>query len=198
MVFTEVYVIYGFPVTTEQLTKWGFSFDEDLNLKAPDGWKGGYAEYRICSFPLSNKALKLYRFVCCSPSAEEKWIIGVRLHRHYRRPKRCEECPGPHSVCDRCLGETNAGFINTALIFQEPVWYPIEQCCFNCHGFIPGGVEKCEVCWQQSNPQRNVPGHIKSSMVKVLNGIRYLKDDLEIVKSELGVYLMLNDCTWCS
>lgn len=198
MVHSQIEVIYGVYVTTKELTKWGFTFDEDGNVFLDDMYCEGIGTRTILdTLDLSGKTLNLYRFYSCSPSHEKKWLLGVCFHTHYRRPKRCEKCPNPHIVCDKCLGYSNAGYLDIAGIFDKPIKYPVKQCCSGCSGFIPEGLDRCKVCHRKiDNPFENIPYGVKKDMENELKS-GFLKDEVN-VKKRLGIYLWVDDCISCS
>jgi len=62
----------------------------------------------------------------------KKFIIGISLHKYFRKHvPNCEECD-EYIMCDTCIGQTNNGFYDVITMIEEPIEVNIRNICFHC------------------------------------------------------------------
>ncbi len=121
MVYTTVEIILGVSVTRENLEK---MIDVD---------EGGYVDEICIGTTIANENVNVHQFPCCSEAAGQQYIVGISLHKYYRKHGiRCEKCPDKYHVCNTCLGTTNNGCYDVDSFYSGPVEANIRHICLHC------------------------------------------------------------------
>lgn len=211
MVYTELYILVGIPLTIQQLKILLPDLTEEDDVT--DQFDEHYVAHEE-----GKSTMKLFSYPCCSESNGLIYILGYEVHRYYRKYVQCKNCE-EHSVCDICIGETTGGYYDVSAIHNGLVSIPPEKICQVCHSDKVDEVGKCRLCFMQhSNPKKREeenadkspevikalekrdPVMLKSYEAYVVSKMadKTLKPLIENLDTNPRFYYFLNDCLNCS
>lgn len=137
MVFTELMIIKGTILSTEQLFEMAKKLDlihnpdnnkfQKLCVEIYELWKSEEDDLRYEIIESVNVYLKnypgnleIYRFPCCTEN-EDSFIFGECIKSFDRIVIKCDKCPNQYICCDKCIGYTTNGYYDVVKILNEPV-----------------------------------------------------------------------------
>lgn len=199
MVFTKIWIVAGIEVKKDLLEKFliekGFinvspEYEADrkemLSEYLEEGfnqWKKDLAYIHWC------RNIRLFTGICCS-KASDTVIIGTVIHNIYRRHVKCDQCE-LYTCCDDCVKQTIYGSYDVDKIHQSPIRIPCEKICKACNSDQVQDTGRCRNCFYHNSPT-NSAGNVFSHTSE-----EFLFSK-EIPQTDIGFFLILDDCLSCS
>jgi len=215
MVYTEVQIVVGYPVTAPQLKAlfhqaefdWDESRDDWLDILQRFFHEQFLIPYYKGNIPLCGKepTITVISYPSCSELSEKVYIIG-KVFRTYTRQHniRCGKCE-EHSCCDNCLGQTENGvypvekFLNTVALVDR------DRLCGKCkHESLPVNNDRdlthqrCTKCFVD---QENSMIHLSSytdQIQRIIMSTKFSFSDHAPVGNGANFYYMVDDCFCCT
>lgn len=170
----------------------------------------GFVEDSVLDTLLCRKDVEVCQFSCCSKSNGKLYLIGIRMHRYYRKSTRCENCPN-YCVCDTCIGQTNNGHYDVEAILDGPTEANLRHVCLHCFAdnredlgapkedssaVGPQGMP-CKTCGLK--PDDRFTPTKKLTRLHYHEQLKALFKKYEVTKNkEIKFYYMVDDCLSCT
>ena len=211
MVYQTLKIVLGFVVSKQQLSELLDIPKEEMLMNNDQFSSSLHDAFNVDS------NVKVYGYPCCSPLSDKKWIIGIEMHKYYRKLTNCKDC-GEYSTCDTCIGFTNNGYYNIIQIFEKITKVNLRNICFSCFHdnkedmelpiktteivngrFVPTELsnKQCNCCGFTNSSFRNPRDHLEFSYDHLFRKLNVINSNVE-KNRPIKLYYVINDCLSCT
>lgn len=177
MVYSEVIVIYGFPVSRKQLQSHIVNTECQLDAHYSADTKVTISKIEFIeeTLGLLVQNFELFPYQCCSDLADVYWIVGKRITAISRNVYDCGMCHQMNNACNQCIDS-----------LENNVTLDVEHILHNITPITSYEVENMNLTMFE--PQ----------VAQLRSNLELLRISWNVSDFESQFFLMLDDCLSCS